>query len=46
MLKFITGMPSKFDIAERNVAMEGAIIEADDMTGRAIRITRVREFLD
>ncbi len=46
MLKFMTGMPSKFDIAERNVAMEGAIIEADDVTGRAIRITRVREFLD
>jgi metallophosphoesterase (TIGR00282 family) len=46
MSKFMTGMPSKFDIAEHNVSLEGALIEVDDATGRAIRITRVREILD
>lgn len=44
--KFMTGMPAKFEIAERDIALEGALIEADEQTGRAVRITRVREFLD
>lgn len=46
MGKFITGMPSKFEIAEGNVALEGALIDVDEATGRARKITRVREFLD
>ena len=46
MMKFITGMPSKFEIAEHNVALEGALIDVDEATGRARKITRVREFLD
>jgi calcineurin-like phosphoesterase len=39
-------MPSKFEIAEGNVALEGALIDVDEATGRARKITRVREFLD
>jgi metallophosphoesterase (TIGR00282 family) len=39
----ITGMPTKFDVAERDVAMEGVIIDVDDATGRARKIRRVRE---
>lgn len=46
MGKFLTGMPSKFDIAEQNIALEGALIDVDETTGRARKITRVREFLD
>ena len=46
MGRFITGMPSKFEIAEGNVALEGALIDVDETTGRARKITRVREFLD
>ena len=44
--KFLTGMPSKFEIAEQNIALEGALIDVDETTGRARKITRVREFLD
>lgn len=41
--KFINGMPSKFEIAEEDVALEGALITADPATGRAVAIKRVRE---
>jgi len=44
MLKFLTGMPSKFSIAETGVALEGALIDVDETTGKARKITRVREF--
>jgi len=46
MGKFLTGMPSKFEIAEQNIALEGALIDVDETTGRARKITRIREFLD
>jgi metallophosphoesterase (TIGR00282 family) len=46
MGKFLTGMPSKFEIAETNVALEGVLIDVDETTGKARKITRVREFLD
>jgi 2',3'-cyclic-nucleotide 2'-phosphodiesterase len=46
MGKFLTGMPSKFEIAEHNVALEGALIDIDEATGKARKITRLREFLD
>ena len=46
LAKFTTGMPSKFEIAEHSVALEGALIDVDETTGRARRIVRVREFLD
>jgi hypothetical protein len=41
--RFITGMPTKFDVAERDVVLEGALVEVDDRTGRATAIRRVRE---
>lgn len=44
--KFLTGMPCKFDIAEKGVALEGALIDVDETTGRARKITRIRELLD
>ena len=44
--KFMTGMPSKFEIAEKDVALEGALIDVDEATGRARKITRVREWLE
>ena len=46
MGKFLTGMPSKFEIAEHNVTLEGVIVDVDEATGRARKITRVREYLD
>jgi metallophosphoesterase (TIGR00282 family) len=44
--KFVTGMPTKFEIAEDDVVLEGAIVEVDETTGHARRITRVRESVD
>lgn len=41
--KFITGLPTKFEIAENDVAMEGALIAVDPATGRASAIQRIRE---
>lgn len=41
--KFLTGMPDKFDVAEKNVKLCGALIEVDEKTGRALSITRVQE---
>lgn len=46
MTKFLTGMPSKFEIAEHQVALEGVLIDVDESTGRARKITRIREFWD
>jgi 2',3'-cyclic-nucleotide 2'-phosphodiesterase len=44
--KFLTGMPAKFEIADKNVMLEGVLIDVDEQTGRARRITRVREGVD
>jgi metallophosphoesterase (TIGR00282 family) len=44
--KFVTGMPSKFEIAEDSVALEGALIDVDETTGRARKIVRLREIMD
>jgi len=41
--KFLTGMPSKFDVAKGPATLEGVIIEIDRVTTRAVGITRVRE---
>ena len=41
--KFITGMPSKFAVAENDVAMEGALITVDPAMRRATAIKRIRE---
>jgi len=41
--KFLTGMPSRFDVAEGNILLCGAIVEVDPSTGRALSIQRVQE---
>ena len=41
LARFLTGMPIKFEPAAGNARLNGALIEADDKTGRATRITRV-----
>ncbi len=42
---FLTGMPSKFELATDQVALEGVWIDVDETTGRARRIERIREFI-
>ncbi len=41
--KFLTGMPNRFDVAQGNVKLCGAIIEVDPATGKALTIERVQE---
>ena len=43
--RFITQMPTKFEMAEGDVQLHGAIIEIDEKTGMAESIKRVREKL-
>ena len=42
LYKFKTEMPAKFDVAEEDVVIEGAIITIDDETNRATGIQAVR----
>lgn len=44
--KFITGIPERFDVAEENPALEGAIIDVDVKTGRANNIEAIRIYPD
>ena len=41
LARFLNGMPTTFEPASGNPRLNGAIIEADDKTGRATRITRI-----
>ena len=43
--KFLTGMPARFDVAEGPSTMEGAILDLDPATGKALSIEtfRIRE---
>lgn len=42
--KFLTGMPSRFEVAKGPAVLEGAIIEIDATTLKATGITLVREY--
>ena len=41
--KFRTGMPTKFDVAKGDIALQGALIDVDMTTGKARSIRRVQE---
>jgi metallophosphoesterase (TIGR00282 family) len=41
--RFLTNMPQKFDVAKGRVLLQGALVEIDDLTGRALRIQRISE---
>jgi calcineurin-like phosphoesterase len=41
--RFLTQRPSPFDIATGDVRLQGAIVDIDDLTGRARSIVRVQE---
>ncbi len=43
--RFLMNTPRKLEVAKRDVRLSGALIEIDEETGRASRITRVREDL-
>jgi len=41
LARFLNAMPSKFEPATGNPRLNGVVIEADDKTGRATKITRI-----
>jgi metallophosphoesterase (TIGR00282 family) len=41
LARFLNGMPTKFEPASGNPRLNGAVIEADDKTGRATKISRI-----
>jgi len=43
MSRFISNLPSSFPVASGEVRLHGALIEIDESTGRAVRITRFDE---
>jgi 2',3'-cyclic-nucleotide 2'-phosphodiesterase len=43
--RFLTNMPQKFDVAKGRVLLQGAMVEIDDQSGKAVRIERVSERL-
>src|SRR5467141_4560526 len=43
MNRFISNLPASFPVAGGQVRLRGALIEIDETTGRAVRITRVDE---
>lgn len=43
MQRFLTGMPTKFDIAKDDVRMEGVLFDIDPQSGRTRKIQRVSE---
>ncbi len=43
MTAMVSGMPGKFEVATRDVALEGVWIDVDETTGKARKIKRVRE---
>jgi calcineurin-like phosphoesterase len=38
--------PKKLEVAKRDIRMSGAMVEVDEESGRASRITRIHERLD
>ncbi len=43
--RFMTNMPQKFEVAKGRVLLQGAVVEIEDKTGRALSIARVSEAL-
>ena len=43
--KFLTGMPTRFEVARNRVRLLGALIRIDDASGKAVSIQRVSETL-
>jgi len=45
LTRFLTGMPTKFEIASGDVRLHGALLTVDPETGKALKIKRVEEIL-
>ncbi|MFH0840140.1 MAG: TIGR00282 family metallophosphoesterase [Candidatus Omnitrophota bacterium] len=45
LARFLTGLPTRFEMAEENVQLNGAVVTIDEKTGKALEIKRVNEKL-
>lgn len=45
LARFRTAMPQRFEVARNDVKLHGAVIEIDDVSGKALKIQRVSEAL-
>ncbi len=43
--RFVTGTPQRFEVAADRVLLQGAVVEVDEASGKAIKIQRVSEAL-
>jgi hypothetical protein len=43
--RFLTSMPQRFEVAKERVILHGALIEIDETSGKAVKISRVAERL-
>jgi hypothetical protein len=43
--RFITGLPVKFEVAESNIQLHGAVLDIDEKTGKARSIERIQRKL-
>lgn len=41
--RFLTGMPTRFELGTEDIELHGALVEIDEATGKALAIERVRE---
>jgi calcineurin-like phosphoesterase len=41
--RFLTNLPQRFPVAKENVLLQGAVINIDSKTGRAVQIQRISE---
>jgi metallophosphoesterase (TIGR00282 family) len=41
--RFLTGMPTRFELGTGDVQLHGVLLEVDETTGKALTISRVRE---
>jgi metallophosphoesterase (TIGR00282 family) len=44
--RFLTQTPVKFEVADSNIKLCGAVVDIEDKTGKARSITRVQKILD
>jgi len=41
LTRFVTGIPSRYEVAENDLIFNGVMLEVDDQTGRALSIERI-----
>jgi calcineurin-like phosphoesterase len=43
LARFRTSMPQRFEVARHDVKLQGAMVEIDNASGKAVKIQRVSE---